>query len=154
MFLEALHEHKLPVPYRLTTCETRYWIQANRNLRIDSGKRTCVIREIAGIEHLDACLLVTIEWGDARAGCARLATEIERHLWISEPQAQVILVRRGEGGGGTTRREGECLHIEDASHLYTAMPPSIGHQVTLIPRDAKGFVGNLDDEKGVLGVRV
>jgi hypothetical protein len=109
MFLEALHERKLPVPSRLTTCETRYWIQANRHLRIDLGKRTCVIREIAGIEYLDACLLVTIERGDGRAECARLTPEIERHLWISEPQAQVILVRRGESGSGTTRREGECL---------------------------------------------
>ena len=119
----------MPIPSRLTTCETRYWIEAKRHLRSALGKRTCVIREIAGIEYLDACLLVTIERGHDRVDCARLATEIERHLWISEPQAQVILVRRGEGGGGTTRREGECLHIEDASHLYTAIPPSIGLQV-------------------------
>jgi len=55
-------------------------------------QRARVVRELAGVEHLDAGVLLTVERGHDRRGGPGLAAELERLPRAVEPQAQMELV--------------------------------------------------------------
>src|SRR5258706_3430836 len=80
-----------------------------------------VVREVTCIEHLDACMLLTIERCDDWLRLTGFAAEIERHLRIIEPEAQVILVGWWERDTTVvTKGNRERLHVEDALHCDAA----------------------------------
>lgn len=117
-------------------------------------QRASIIREIARIENLNSCVLLTVERSHDRLRLTGFATQIERHFWIIEPEAQVILVRRWERDIAIiAERDRECLYIEDPLHSNAARAILIGLQIALIPGNAEGFVGKFDDEEVVASVR-
>src|SRR5579859_7727784 len=86
---------------------------------MDVRQRARGHREVRGVQHLDASVLLTVEGGDDRRGGARLASQVERDAGVVEPHAQVVLV----GGsfffccyGGHRER----LGVEHAAHRGAA----------------------------------
>ena len=75
---------------------------------------TSIIREVAGVEHLDTGVLFAVEWGNDGAGLTWLAAEIEWHIGIVKPETEMVLMRWREGRCRPTCRNREGLNIENA----------------------------------------
>src|SRR5579859_595447 len=122
-------------------------------LRRDVRKRASVIREVAGVQHLNTGVLFAIERRDNRVVLImpRLAAQFGRYFGVIEPEAEVILMGCREGCRAAGR-DGECLDIEDAAHAHAAVAVTVCLQIALIPGDAKGLVGKLDDKEVIASV--
>lgn len=68
----------------------------NQRLR-DVGEGTGVIREVTGVENLNARMLLAIERRNDWLSLTGFAAKVEWHLRIVKPETQVILVRGWEG---------------------------------------------------------
>src|SRR5215470_15448426 len=94
----------------------------NRWSALNLGQRARVDRELRGVEHLDARVLLPVERRHDRRRRAGLAAKLERGLRVVEPKPQVVLVRRGERDGAAGgHREG--LRVKDA--LYGGAPVAL-----------------------------
>jgi hypothetical protein len=72
-------------------------------------------------------MLLTIERCDDWLRLTGFTTQIERHLRIIEPEAQVILVGWWERDTTViTKGNRESLHVEDALHSNAASAAAIG----------------------------
>src|SRR5579885_589957 len=111
-----------------------------------------VVREVAGVEDLNPSVLLAVEGCDDRAGLARLAAELERHVRIIEPETQVILMCSAEGRRRAAGGDGECLDIEDTAHAHAAFAVVIRFQVALIPGDTERRLGKLGYKQIVAGI--
>ncbi len=113
----------------------------NQRLR-DVGEGTGVIREVTGVENLNARMLLAIERRNDWLSLTGFAAKVERHLRIVKPEAQVILVCGWEGDIAViTKGNREGFHIENALYSNAASADAVGLQVTLIPCHAKWLIG-------------
>ena len=107
-----------------------------------------VVREVTCIEYLDACMLLTIKRCDDWLRLTGFAAEIEWHLWVIEPEAQVILVGWWERDTTViTKGNRESLHVEDALYSNTTCASAVCFQIALIPCHAKWLVWQFEDEE-------
>lgn len=107
-----------------------------------------VVREVTCIEYLDACMLLTIKWCDDWLRLTGFAAQIEGHLWVIEPQAQVILVGWWERDTTViTKGKRESLHVEDAFYSNTTCANAVCFQVALIPCHAKWLVWQFENKE-------
>src|SRR5438309_5785744 len=117
------------------------------------------IREIAGIEHLNAGLVIAVK----RSARVR-ATSVACLGRICEPDSQVINLDRTSGriAGRVVEKDRRCrsnarslnesFFVEDAGEVPDASSVCVGDDVSLIPRQAEWSLRNLEEERGELGL--
>src|SRR5579872_1117395 len=104
---------------------------------------TSVVRELCRIQHLDSCVLYTIEWSDYWVWLTRLTTKIKGDFGIVEPETNMVLVRRYKRDGRilvVAERDRECFHIEDTTYRGATRTSIIGLKIGLVPRNAEWLV--------------
>jgi hypothetical protein len=106
-------------------------------------QRPVIIREIAGVQDLDTCVVVAVERGDS-AGAASL----NRVGGVGKPDSEMVGLDRG-----WTRIKNEGLIVQDTGNVENSSSFSIGCQVALVPSWDKRRIGGGDYKEGEVGVR-
>src|SRR5262249_49323654 len=130
--------------------------------RSDVPERTMIVREVAGVEHLDTRIVLTVEGGNGGGATSGLSS-----FRRSEPETEVVHLDRiegrirggiGEGSVEDGRRgsgagsDGEGFDIEAADEAAKALAILVRLDVALMPGHAKGRFGNLQDEEVEFGL--
>src|SRR3954471_1678073 len=125
-------------------------------LRLDEEQRALEIGEVAGVEHLNAGVVVAVE--RRHIGRASGVGGVERRV---EPQAEMegvdrirdrVLVRIGkrtavdDRRGDAALRDDERLFVEAADKTRMALAVLIGLDVALVPRQPERRAWLLNDE--------
>lgn len=106
-------------------------------------QRPVIIREIAGVQDLDTCVVVAVEGGDS-AGAASL----NRVGGVGKPDSEMVGLDRG-----WTRIKNEGLIVQDTGNVENSSSFSIGCQVALVPSWDKRRIGGGDYKEGEVGIR-
>ena len=126
---------------------------------LDLAQGAFQVGEVAGTKRLDARLVVAVKRRDGPRAARFLG-----FLGVGKPQPQMEGVHWLELGVllgvlvvhlwrfHAARGDGEHLFAEDAYETLTTVAIVVGGYVALVPGDAEGVVGLLDDEQGVLRV--
>ena len=116
------------------------------------------IREITGIQHLNAGLVIAV-----KRGGRVWTTSVARLGRIREPDSEMIdldgtsswiascTVKENCWRRGYARCLDESFFVEDAGEVPDASSVCVGDDVSLVPRQAEWSLRNLEEERGELG---